>query len=581
MVEQVADETPGARGHPDDGIDVRTSSCLPGPTVLDRLGSTTDGLSDAEVAARRAEFGPNALRVHQARWTSVLWRQLQSPLLALLFITAAVSFAVGERADAVIIGTILAVSIGLSFVNEYRAALAAEALRSRIRHEVIVRRNGKSVTCDAMELVPGDVVHLSVGSIVPADVRILRSNGLELDESVLTGESLPVVKHVDPLPAPTSSIGDVTSCAFMGTVVRDGEGDAVVVTTGGRTEFGHIAAGLESREGETEFQAGLRTFSLFLVRVALVLTTAIFVVNVLLHHSILDALLFSLAIAVGITPQLLPAVVTTSLAAGSRRLAQRHVLIKRLVVIEDLGNIEILLTDKTGTLTEGKISFERAVDGRGQAADHLIELGLLANEATVEDGRAISGNQLDVALWDAAGDHRDAVAAFKRVATLPFDHDRRMMSAIVSSPDGTRMLITKGAPESVLAACTNVPDEARRTLDAEFAAGSRVVAIATRTGVPGDDLNTDAEHDLTLAGFLVFLDRPKADAAASLHRLAELGITTKIVTGDNAIVARKVCSDLGLDAAEVLTGDDIDTLSDDDLHQRVAGITVFARVSPE
>jgi Mg2+-importing ATPase len=291
--------------------------------------------------------------------------------------------------------------------------------------------------------------------------------------------------------------------------------------------------------------------------------------------------LFSLAIAVGITPQLLPAVVTTSLATGSRRLARQGVLVKRLVCIEDLGDIEILLTDKTGTLTEGRISFVRAVDLTGTPDLEVFRLGLLCNEATVEDGQAVGGNPLDVALWEAPATATVSLTGVRRLAGVPFDHDRRMSSVLVEDLELGRLLITKGAPESVLAACCDVTESARHTLDTEFAAGGRVVAVATRS-VPGADSATAAdEHDLTLVGYLVFLDQPKLDAAVSLRRLADLGITVKVVTGDNAVVAEKVCRDLGLSVGATMTGTDVAALDDDDLRARVVDATIFARVSPE
>jgi Mg2+-importing ATPase len=369
----------------------------------------------------------------------------------------------------------------------------------------------------------------------------------------------------------------------MGTVVRAGSGTGVVVATGARAEFGRIAVELGERQPETEFQVGLRKFSLLLVQVAGVLTTAIFVINVLLHRPVIDALLFSLAIAVGISPQLLPAVVSTSLAAGSRQLARRKVLVKRLVCIEDLGDIDVLFTDKTGTLTEGSLRFMRAAGPDGRADDEPLLLGLLCNEAVVEDGRAVGGNPLDVALWDspAAVRQRAALARYRRLATLPFDHERRAVSVLVDDGAGGRMLITKGAPEGLLERCTDVPAAASARLDAEFAAGNRVVAVATRTVPAGQSaLSTADEQDLRLRGLLVFLDPPKASARRAIARLAGLGVTVKILTGDNPAVAAKVCADLGLPQGRVATGADIDAAGDG-LGALLARTTVFARVSPE
>jgi P-type Mg2+ transporter len=304
-------------------------------------------------------------------------------------------------------------------------------------------------------------------------------------------------------------------------------------------------------------------------------------VNLLLHRPVIDALLFSLAIAVGITPQLLPAVVTTSLATGSRRLARQKVLVKRLVSIEDLGNVEVLFTDKTGTLTEGRIRFKEAIDPTGAGSSDVLLLGLLCNEATVGPGGAVGGNELDRALWASTEASRLSIAAFRRLAVLPFDHDRRMTSVLVEAGNQGRLLVTKGAPEGVLERCPNVPDEAKAVLQDEFAAGSRVVAVASRPAPDLEEVGSDDERNLELAGFLVFLDPPKATAKDSLARLARLGVEVKIVTGDNPTVAEKVCGDLAVRTAATLTGTQVGALDDDALAEALGRTTIFARVSPE
>lgn len=562
--------------------DMAAAGSLAVVDVLARLGSTQEGLAGAEAARRLRAVGPNAVRSHRARALAVLGRQLRSPLLILLAVTAVASFFVGERSDALIIGVILLVSVGLGFVNEYRAEKAAEALHSQVRHQCIVLRDGHPQSADVTQLVPGDVVDLQLGEVVPADLRLLAATGLECEESVLTGESLPAEKTTDPVPAGTS-LAELSSCALMGTVVHAGSGTGVVVATGGRAEFGRIALGLGERQPETEFQAGLRKFSMLLVQVAGVLTGAIFIINVVLHRPVIDALLFSLAIAVGISPQLLPAVVSTSLAAGSRQLARRRVLVKRLVCIEDLGDIEVLFTDKTGTLTEGSLHFMRSAGPDGRPDDEPLLLGLLCNEAVVSGGRAAGGNALDVALWDspAAARQRAALARYRRLATLPFDHDRRAVSVLVEDTAGTRTIITKGAPEGLLERCTGVPAAARAALDAEFAAGNRVVAVASRAA-PGQSAITPAdEQSLGFRGLLVFLDPPKATARQALDRLAGLGVKVKVLTGDNPAVAAKVCAGLGLPPGRVMTGADIDAADDAGLGALLAETSVFARVSPE
>ncbi len=552
---------------------VTQAAVVPTDDVLRTLGSDRRGLTEDEVQRRRADVGPNAVRSHHARPWAVLGRQLASPLLVLLLVTALVSFVVGEQTDAVIIGVILAASVGLGFVNEYRAERAAEALHSAVHHLVVVTREGAPRQVDVTELVPGDVVRLTLGVVVPADLRLMSVTGLECNESVLTGESAATTKRVDPV-AEGTVLAELESCALMGTVVTAGSGTGVVVATGGHAEFGRIAVGLGHRQPETEFQLGLRRFSGLLVTIAVVLTSFILVTNLVLARPLLDSILFSLAIAVGITPQLLPAVVSTSLATGSRRMARRKVLVKRLVCIEDLGDVDVLVTDKTGTLTEGSISLQTALDPDGAPSEVVLGLGLLANQS-----EGISTNPLDAAII-AAG---TAPAGHRRVAAAPFDHERRMSSVLDEGPDRSRMLIAIGAPESIFARCAaTVTPIAQRTLDGLFGEGARVVAVATRT--LADDAATLAvedEHDLRLAGFLVFRDPPRVDAADALKRLAALGIRVKVATGDNARVAEKVCADLALPSGGTLTGAEIDGMDDERLAAAVADATIFARISPE
>ncbi|WP_435642468.1 magnesium-translocating P-type ATPase [Streptomyces sp. H49] len=560
-----------------------SAAALPTAQVLRDLEVTADGLSSEEAARRLKRWGPNAVHSHRARTWLVLWHQVRSPLLGLLLAAAVVSYFVGERSDAVIIGVIVALSVGLGFVNEFRAEKTAQSLHAKIRHRAVVLRDGRPQEVEVTALVPGDVVELRLGDIVPADLRLLATAGLECSESVLTGESLPVAKDTAAVP-PGTPLADLTGCALMGTVVHCGSGRGVVVATGAEAEFGKIAAGLSGHQLETEFQVGLRRFSMLLVYVAGALTTSIFIINVALHKPLIDALLFSLAIAVGITPQLLPAVVSTSLAAGSQRMSRRKVLVKRLVCIEDLGDVDVLFTDKTGTLTQGRIDFIRAVPVAGTSAEEVLRLGLLCTETDVDDqGRPVGGNPLDDALWDspAAAAQHSSLTGWTRTAVLPFDHERRMVSVTVTDPAGDTLLITKGAPETVLERCAEVPEPVREALDAEFAAGNRVVAVATRPAHPATAISALDERGLRLAGLLVFRDPPKHDAAEALARLSALGITTKIVTGDNTAVAAKVCHDLGLTDAAVLTGNDLDAMDDEQLTTAIRDTTVFARVSPE
>ncbi|MEP7201680.1 MAG: magnesium-translocating P-type ATPase [Ilumatobacteraceae bacterium] len=561
-------------------LDIKAAADLPGDKVLGRLGSSSAGLTGAEATARLARFGPNALVSHGTSPWRVLMRQVNNPLLVLLIGAALVSGFTGDKIDATIISVIVAMSVGLGFFNEFRSERAVEALHNQLRHQATVLRDAKPVLVDVTDVVPGDIATLRVGDIVPADMRLLSATELECDEGVLTGESMASIKQVEPV---TGEHGpqELLSCAFMGTIVRQGAGTGVVIETGPATAFGRIAAGLGEQQAQTAFQVGLRQFSSLLVRVAGVMTVAIFIINLVLHRPFLQALLFSLAIAIGLTPQLLPAIVTISLSTGARRLAAKKVLVKRLVAIEDLGNVTILFTDKTGTLTEGQVRFDQALGATGEPNDRVLLLGLLCNEAVVDDGKAVSGNQLDMALWEPGSDQSAVARTWTRLGIAPFDHERRLASVVATRPHQDPVLITKGEPEAILARCVDVSAAANATLVALSDAGARVIAVGTKPAGAVVNPRPQDEQGLTFKGFLTFVDRPKADAAQSLHRLAELGVVTKVITGDSERVARKVCGDFGLDTTTVLTGAQIDTMDDSQLAAAIATTFVFARMAPE
>jgi Mg2+-importing ATPase len=561
-----------------DSITAERVACASADEVLAWLDSTTQGLTGAEAAARLASHGPNAVRTHQVSALAVLGRQLRSALLILLAGTAVLSYFLGDSTQAIIIGVILVASIGLGFFNEYRAEGMAAQLHSSLRHTAMVRRDGRFTTVDVTELVPGDVIRLALGEVVPADVRLIEASGLECDESILTGESSAAEKW-----SATTNVGvalaDSTDLAFMGTIVSAGEGSGVIYATGPDAQFGRIAAGLGTRQPETAFQEGLRRFSYLLLWVAMTLTAVILTTSLLLQRPIIDSVLFALAIAVGITPQLLPAVVSTSLATGAGRLAKLKVLVKRLVCIEDLGDIDVLITDKTGTLTDGHITLVDAVDPDGRSADPVLRLGLLATAVDPDTGGG-SGNALDAALWESPRARELAVATLPLVATRPFDHTRRAASALVGE-GAQRVLIVKGAPEQVIATCVGVPSAAESTLEALFADGRRVVAVASKPAPGLSSIAAEDEWELTLDGFLVFADEPKTAARESLARLAGLGIEVKVATGDNPRVAERVCADLGLISKGTVTGAELDQLEDGAFDDRVRNCTIFARISPE
>jgi P-type Mg2+ transporter len=546
--------------------------------------SAATGLTQAEALRRMSECGPNAVRTHHVRPLIVLLHQFANPIQLLLLGAAGLSAAVGERTNAGIVVAIVALSVALGFTNEYRSERAVEELHDRIRHYASVRRDGHDGDVDVTSLVPGDIVHLELGQVVPADIRLIETSNLECDEAVLTGETEAVAKTTEPSERRDSPL-DLPSCALMGTIVRAGLGLGVVVDTGRRTAFGRIALQLGERHERTAFELGLRSFTNLLVRITGALVVVILVINLLRGRPFLETALFALAVAVGLTPQLLPAVVTLALARGSRELAKGEVVVKRLVAIEDLGNVDVLFTDKTGTLTEGQIEFLRATSAAGTDDPNVWRLARLCTDVAHEGGNVSGGNPLDRALWQAAGG--PSTAGSTVVARLPFDHDRQLASVLIDGGDGVdggdgqTTLIVKGAPEAVLAKSIAVPDGAQSFLDQQFADGSRVVAVATRA-LPGRvDIATGDEDQLTIAGFAIFVDPPKADAAQSIERLRSLGIAVKVVTGDNVVVARHLCGEVGITVEGELTGAQIAELDDEQLAAAVGDTTLFGRVTPE
>jgi Mg2+-importing ATPase len=477
--------------------------------------------------------------------------------------------ALGEQTDGAIIIAIMSLSVGLGFFNEFRSEQTLAALRQRTGRRATVLRDRRTVELPATDLVLDDVCVLQSGDVVPADLRLLEAAELAVDEAALTGEAYPAEKRP----------GEDVS---LGTVVRSGRGVGVVVATGMRTRLGSIAAGVQERQPPTAFQRGLGSFARMLASVTAALTAFIFLGNAALGRPIIDALLFSLAIAVGLTPQLLPAIVTVSLSTGARRMAARSVLVKRLVAIEDLGDADILFTDKTGTLTEGEIRLVEAVAATGEPTPALTRLGLLAGELSFEHGTSPLGNALDLAVWRALdpGVARAELEAASRVAVLPFSFERRRVSVVLDERYGRRLLC-KGAAEELLARCDSLPDSAPATLQSLVDRGFRVVAVAEREVPARAEYSEEDETGLHLDGFLVFADPPKRDAAESVARLRRLGVELKVLTGDNERTTAHVCSEIGLPVKGVAQGSDLVGLTEEQLSDLVVRTTIFARVDPE
>ncbi len=549
--------------------------------LLERLRSSEQGLTAAEAASRLQSCGKNeiAREVSHSR-LRVLARQLANPLLFLLIIAALISSFAGEWTDAAIVISIVVASAWIGYRREYTAHEAAAALRDRIRARTRVLRDGKEQAVLIEEVVPGDIVLLAAGSLVPADGVILDSNDAYVSEAALTGESYPVAKVAGPLPAETP-LAKRTNCVHLGTNVRSGSLRIVIVKTGLATQFGSIARRLEKRQPKTEFDRGMQRFGYLLTSAMLVIVFLVFVAHTLAGREPVETLLFSIALAVGLSPELLPAILSFNLARGAEMLAQRGVLVRRLNAIENLGSMDVLCTDKTGTLTEGVIQLEGAYNWNAEKSAEVITLGAL--NATFESGLA---SPLDDAI---VAHNKPDVVGIQKLAEIPFDFIRKRVSVIVEDAKGVR-LIAKGAFRQMVQACSTLADgslldeTAREKLDERYTAwalqGVRVLAVAYRTLNRKTSYTRDDEADLIFAGFLTFLDRPKAGAAEAIAELKDLGITVKLISGDSAEVSKHVASIVGLSSKRVLTGAELDELHDEALWRDAERTDLFVEVDP-
>ena len=542
-------------------------------TVFAQAGSRPEGLTSAEAAGRRDPGD----QVHTPRRMSerrLILRQLENPIVLLLLGATALSMALGDSTDGAIILLITAASGTLGYFQERGAVRVVEELMSAVEVHSDVLRDGAEVEVAADDVVVGDVLVLRAGDVIAGDARVVRSDSLLLDESALTGESFPIEKRPGVLPRDTGLSGR-TNCVWCATHVVSGTGTAVVTAVGAGTEFGRVGERLAQAHVPTAFELGLRGFGLMLMRTAGVLVAALFAVNMLLHRAIIESLLFSLALAVGLTPQLLPTIVSVTLSYGARQMARRQVIVKRLDAIEDIGSIDVLCTDKTGTLTDGVVRFERALDPSGTPSAEVAHLAWC--NAVSQRGFV---NPIDAAIIAAqpADTPRPDV-----IDELPYDFNRRMLSVLLAL-DGAATLITKGAFEPVLAACATTAAE-RDELAGRFqqlsAEGSRVLGIATKVvAEPPAELRATDETGLRFAGFLCCSDPPKADAGAAIAELAALGVATKLITGDNRFAAANVAAAVGIDASDLLTGAEMSTLTDTELDARVLRTSVFAEIDP-
>ncbi len=483
-------------------------------------------------------------------------------------------------------------SVVLGFYNEYKAERIVENLKENVSIKAMVRRDGKPVQIDSKLLVPGDIVSVYVGDIAPADMRLVRSKELQTDESTFTGESFPVEKISDGIDLEKPTPQQLSNYVFLGTVVVHGSGQGIVISTGKSTELGAISKSLIRAHPETEFQKGIKKYGNMILTLTAFLTVGIFSLNTAVGHSIIDSLLFSLAVAVGLVPELMPAIVTISLARGASRMAKVRVVVKRLVSIEDFGNMNVLCTDKTGTLTEGKIVLKETKQLGYETDGRLMTYSLLCNAAAV--GEKIMGNPMDVAIWESVknSDAQKQVETYSKIDEIPFDYQRRMMSVVVAE-NSSRMLISKGAPESVLAHCKSAEingrieslDEVLDSVNRKFSElselGYRLLAVACKSIDEKPSYSSQDETELTLLGYLTFADPPKEDAHKAVVRLKEMGVNVKILTGDNELVAKTICEDLKIPVKRVVTGSELNDLSWTQIKQTAEEATIFARITPE
>jgi len=564
---------------------------LPVEQAFEAAASSASGLAPAEAEARLRKLGPNSVGDQQqlpAFW--LLVRQFRSPLALILIFGAGISMLLKDWLDATIILLIVGGSGLLGFSQEFRASRAIDALRGSLALRAKVMRGGKETDLPVSDIVPGDIVQLAAGNLVPADGLVLAAQDCLVTQAALTGESLPVEKSPGTLPA-VASIAERTNMMYMGSSLRSGTATMLVMRTGAQTQFGAIARHIGSAEQETEFTRGVRAFGIMLLRVMIVIVLAVLTINQLLGRPVVDSLLFAVALAVGLSPEMLPAIISVTLAAGARHMARDGVIVRRLDAIENLGSMDILCTDKTGTLTEGVVRLDRAIDPAGEPSVPVRDTAFL--NAAFETGIANPLDEAIVATGNAAG---LSVGSCRKLDEIPYDFARRRLSILLedsAAPDQARM-ITKGAFADVMAVCSRVQsatdvlpltEDRRRAINALFEkmgeSGFRVLAVAERKFAHRTCIDREDEIELIFMGLLLFLDPPKAEVRQSLRDIAALGITTTIISGDNRYVTAHVAHQVGLKSRSMLTGEKLARMSDEALRHRAEKTAIFAEIDPQ
>jgi P-type Mg2+ transporter len=566
-------------------IEAATTPTIPLKTQFEQLQSSEQGLTGEEASQRLEKYGPNDTTGTKHGSGPVQFLHLfLNPLILILILASIVSAALGDQVDASIILIIVLLSNMLNFVQTYRSQKAVDKLRSSVAPTATALRDGKWIEIPRSNLVPGDMIRLTAGDMVPADARLVKATDLQVQQAALTGESQPVEKSADDASVLTESLAEVHNRVFLGTSVMSGSATALVTATGRNTAFGDIAASLGSRPPQTEFERGMQGFSLLIVKTVFFLVLFIFLIGVLGHHQPLETILFAISLAVGLTPEGLPAITTVTLSVGAERMAKQKVIVKYLESIENFGSIDTFCSDKTGTLTSGETQLEGHLDLSNQTSDRVLLFGNL--NSSYETGIK---STLDEALLQYGKVDR---SGYCKVGEIPFDFERRRLSVIVQHGDEL-LLITKGAPESILPFCSTYEiNGERKPLDdaarANFAKmyqdlnthGYRVLAVAYRLVPQEAHYGVMDEQSMVLLGFLTFADPPKPDAAQVLQALKNDGVKVKILTGDNELVTRHVCEQVGLESRRIVLGSELDQMPDEALAKIVEQVTVFARVSP-
>jgi Mg2+-importing ATPase len=563
----------------------------PLPAVLQRLDATPGGLTTALAAARLKKYGPNELRLHKKRALVLEFlSRLRNPLVLILLGASTISAFTGELTSCLLISAMVLMSILLDFVQEHRAGQAAQRLQQSVTVRATVLRDDKPQSLAMSQLVPGDVVQLAAGDLVPADGRVLQARDCFVNQSLLTGESYPVEKHAHELPA-AAELQAADNAVFMGSSVISGAATVVICQTGAATAIGAVADELSTPAPPTAFELGTRRFGLLIMRLTLLLVLFVVLTSAVFHRPWLESFLFAVALAVGLTPELLPMIISVTLARGALRMAKKKVIVKHLPAMHNLGSMDVLCTDKTGTLTEAHIRLVRSLDPALRDSPRVLFLAYL--NSAFETGLR---SPLDEAILERPGVD---LADWRKIDEVPFDFERRRVSVLVERAGeraGERLLVVKGAPEDILRLSTQyegqgpgalqpVTSAERARLLASFAdlgkEGFRVLAIAWRQ-VAADHPHAvvSDETELVFAGFVAFLDPPKPSAGQALHELSRSGVQIKILTGDNELVTQHVCAELGLPVAGLLLGPEVAALDDDSLFARAETTNLFCRVTP-